>query len=84
MRLDDPLFPIGIHEDHRSLFARALREDRSEAWEIAAHEYSSVWVPRRPFRDPVLDRGVEPLRGKHAAWSTSLVGHRRHDSIISR
>jgi hypothetical protein len=57
-RLDDPLFPVGIYEYYRSFFAR---EDLPQPRKIGADERGSIRISSRTFRDPVLDRSVEPL-----------------------
>jgi hypothetical protein len=61
VRLDDPLFSVGVDEHDGSLLARIPSEDLSETRKIGADERSSVWVSGRTFRDAILDRGVEPL-----------------------
>ena len=55
------LFPIWIHKHDRSLFARIPCEDLSESRKIGADERGSIRISSRTFRDPILDRGVEPL-----------------------
>jgi hypothetical protein len=61
VRLDDPLFPVGIYEYYRSFFARVAREDLPQPRKIGADERGSIRISSRTFRDPVLDRSVEPL-----------------------
>ena len=60
-RLDDPLFAVGVNQNHRPSRARLFREDRAQAGKIRPDEGGAKWIPRRPFGDPILDRGVEPL-----------------------
>jgi hypothetical protein len=72
VRLDDPLFSVGIDEYDCSPFASIAREDLSETWKIGADECSAIWVSSRTFRDAVLYRGVEPPRGEDAARCSSV------------
>jgi len=83
VRLDDPLLAVGIHEHHGPFFARVPREDVSKAGKIGTNERSSFRISSRTSRDPVLDRGIEPLGGEDAARCSSVLAYRRHDSIIS-
>ncbi|MGC2375301.1 MAG: hypothetical protein WA484_15640 [Solirubrobacteraceae bacterium] len=83
MRLDDPLLPIWVYEHHGSIFARIPRKDLAKTWKVGADERSTVWVSSRTFRDAVLYRSVEPLRGKDTARCSSFFAYRRHDSVIS-
>jgi hypothetical protein len=61
VRLDYPLLPIGVHEHHRSIFARIPRKDLAKTWKIGPYERNSVWISSWTFCDAVCYRGIKPL-----------------------